>query len=503
MEAKSLSAVLEADDAGVVTGLASVPATDRDGDVIEPDAFAFADTVPMLYGHDQKDVIGKWTAIEPTSDGLLVEGRLNLNTARGREVYELLKSGDLSGLSVGYLTKTASQTASGRRITSADLLEISIVAVPANPAARVLSVKGTTMADTELAAVAERVGALETRVDEIEVAIDRPAAAKAKDDEQPIEKKAFFSYVRGGVERMQPDEVKALTSATTAGHSGGYLADHQFERELIKNLVEHSPIRQIARVSSASAAEIILPVRTAGTTASWTAEWDAVTPGPQARTPSEPTFTQKKLNVFELATFTEVSNALLEDAAFNLESELAQDFAEAFGKAEGTAFVKGTGTGQPGGFLNDTTLTTGAVTTADSGVIKADDIISLAYSIPTAYRAKASFVANRTTIAAIRKLKDGQGQYLWQPGLQAGQPETLIGFPLTEAPDVDDVTAGKFPLAFGDWSQGFRIFDRVNLSVLRDPFSAATNGLVRFHARRRVAAGVVKAEALKLLKVKA
>ncbi len=500
IEHKALSAVIEADEAlGIITGIASAPAVDREGDSFAPDAFDFELPVPMLFGHDQREVIGKWTDVEVTPTGLMVEGRLNLETARGREVYALLKSGDLRGLSVGFIPKAASETRTGRRITSADLLEISIVAVPANPAARILSVKGAnTLSENDTH---------EARIEALELAAARPAVAQpaATGEDDGIVRKAFFSYIRHGEQRMQPDEVKSLTSGTSAGHTGGYLADHQFEAELVKNLVEHSPIRQIARVSSASAAEIILPVRTAGTTATWTAEWDTVSnpAGPQARTPSDPTYSQKKLTVFELATYTEISNALLEDSVFKLESELAQDFAEAFGKAEGTAFVKGTGSGQPGGFLTDATLTSGALTTAGSGAIAADDIISLTYSIPSAYRAKGTFVANRSTIAAIRKLKDTTGQYLWQPGLQAGEPERLLGYPLAEAPDVDDVAAGKFPLAFGDWTQGFRVFDRLSLSVLRDPYSAATNGLTRFHARRRVAAGVVKAEALKLLKVKA
>ncbi|MFC0217818.1 phage major capsid protein [Pseudochelatococcus lubricantis] len=495
VEVKALSAYIEATDAGIVTGIASAPATDRDGDSIDPAAFVFDLPLPMLFNHDAGEVVGRWTKVEATGDGLLVEGKLNLDTARGQDVYALLRTGDLRGLSVGFKTTAASSTATGRRITAADLLEISLVAVPANPAARILTVKGSNMTD---------VSVIESRLEALELAAARPAIAPAPAfDEPTVERKAFVNYLRIGREHMDLDETKALVSGTTNGLTGGFLVPEQFERELIKNLVEHSPIRQIARISQASGDEVTLPLRTAGSTATWTDEWDTTTPGPEPRTPSQPTYSQKKLQVHELATYVEVTRRLLEDSAFNLESELALDLAEAFGKAEGVAFVKGSGTGQPAGFLTDTTLTTGALVTAASNVVTADEIISLAYSLPSAYRAKGVFVANRTTIATIRKIKDGTANYIWQPGLQAGQPETLLGYPLVEAPDMDDIGAGKYPLAFGDFQSGFRIFDRVALSVLRDDYSAAVNGVVRFHARRRVAAGVVKAEALKLLKVKA
>jgi HK97 family phage major capsid protein len=123
------------------------------------------------------------------------------------------------------------------------------------------------------------------------------------------------------------------------------------------------------------------------------------------------------------------------------------------------------------------------------------------YSLPAYYRNRSSWMMNGTTLATVRKLKDGQGNYLWQPSFQAGQPETLLGRPVVEAVDMPDLASGTFPIAFGDFATAYRIYDRVALSVMRDPYSLATRGLVRFHARRRVGGGVVMGAAIKKLKM--
>jgi len=343
-----------------------------------------------------------------------------------------------------------------------------------------------TQQQTELRAANDRIAALETR-------LNRPGTTEQRNENEPaIEQRAFISFARTGVERMEAEEVRALTVSTDT--AGGYLAPEQFVAELDRNLVLFSPIRSVARVTPAGAGEIVLPKRTGTMTASWGGE---TTPA----TATQPAYGQQKINVYELKCYVDVSNTLLEDAAFNLEAELAFDFAEEFGRAEGAAFINGDGTGKPNGLLNTAGIETLDTTGAD---LKADDLIDVFHDLPGAYASRAVWGMNRSVIGAVRKLKNANGDYLWQDALTAGNPPTILGRPVVELPDMPDYPAADaeaLPIVFGDFQSAFRIFDRVNLSVLRDPYSQQVNGLVRFHARRRVGGGVTKAEALRLLKV--
>lgn len=340
---------------------------------------------------------------------------------------------------------------------------------------------------TEVRGLQERMAAMETR-------LNRPSTQQEQRNEPAIEQRAFNSFARYGVERMEPEEVRALSVSTDT--AGGYLAPEQFIAELDRNLVEFSPLREVARVTPVSAGELILPKRTGTVSATWTGETADTTQ-------SEPTYGQQKINVFELRTYVDVSNMLLEDSAFDLESELAYDFAEEFGRAEGAAFVSGDGTGKPKGFLETAGIET--LENVAGTDLKADHLIDTYHALPTAYARRATWAMNRRTIGAIRKLKNASGDYLWQDALTAGNPPTILGRPVIEMPDMDDLPEdegeGTFPLVFGDFQAGFRIFDRKSLVVLRDPYSVQTKGLVRFHARRRVGGAVTKTEAFKILKI--
>jgi HK97 family phage major capsid protein len=176
---------------------------------------------------------------------------------------------------------------------------------------------------------------------------------------------------------------------------------------------------------------------------------------------------------------------------------------EDFGKKEGTAFVNGTGNKMPRGVMVHPDVAYRPNTGGSTTVLGADSLIDLMYSLPPAYRNNGAWMLNSTSVAAIRKLKDTVGQYLWQPGLIAGQPATILGRPVIEAIDMPDIAAGSFPVVFGDFNMGYRIYDRVSLTLLRDPFTQAKNSLVRFHARRRVGGDVARPEALRKLKMAA
>ena len=338
---------------------------------------------------------------------------------------------------------------------------------------------------TELRGLTERLAAVETRA-------NRPTGGNPADPAADLERRAFASFCRGGVERMGADEVRALNVSTDTG--GGYTVPQTFLAELQRNLVLFSPIRSLARVTPVASPQILWPKRTGTLNTTWSTE---TTPS----TSTQPSYGQDTYNVFEMKCFVDVSNQLLEDSAFNIESELAFDIAEEFGRAEGAAFVAGDGTHKPAGILSNADIT--RVTSDGAAELIGDDILNVFHSLPSAYAARASWTMNRATIATVRKIKNTTGDYLWQPSLQDGNPGLLLGRPVVEMPDMPDMAPGVTPIAFGDYGAGFRIFERVGLSIMRDPYSQATNGLVRFHARRRVGGGVNKPECFRFLKIKA
>lgn len=526
------------DAAGSFSGYASVfgGAPDDVGDVVAPGAFRrslaehkAAGTRPLLlWQHDPDQPIGVWTGIVEDGRGLKVSGRLVLETARGREAHALLKAGALDGLSIGYRVRSADRRPGGVRVLrDVELVEISLVSLPAAAAARVTNVKSAagaastrtkTMDDTEQKAAPEgdpadlatRVGTLEEIVaglderlkavegttaatkaaaDRIEIKLARPGILTTKREEAPVQTKAFAEYARRG-EAAVGVEIKNLT---LAANGGGYLAPDEFVTVIAKGLVQTSPIRQHARILTISAAEARMPKRTGTMTAAWVAETGT-------RTTTQPVYGEITLTPHEVACYVDVSNALLEDNQYNLLGELSADFAEEFGRIEGAAFVSGDGTGKPSGILADTSIT--KVTTAATAMA-ADDIVDLFHALPGFYAVNGVWGMNRSTIGTVRKLKSASGDYLWHDALSEGNPPTILGRPVVELPDMPDIAADALPILFGDLKQGYRIVDRVSLSVMRDPFSVATAGQTRFHGRRRVGGGVVKAEALRLLKIKA
>ena len=511
MDKLELKATLTVNDAGTITGIAWPFGTaDRVGDVIEKGAFDTPDSLPMLFAHDQAQVIGVWESIQETAEGLTVKGRLLVDDiARAKEVRAMIQAGAVTGLSIGFMTEVAKPRPRGRTITKLTLHEISVVAVPAHPGAQITSIKSTnsklenTMEPDEIkklindsiaaatitpaapandpAADTKAFEAVKQRLDALEVKAARPQGVLITGPAliKP-EQKAFETFLRRGAERMTADEVKALNVASDA--AGGYLAPEEFGAELIKKLVEFSPIRQYARVVTISGSEIKYPRRLTGTAATWVAET-------ADRAESGMTFEQVTLTPYELATFTDVSNQLLEDNVYNLEGELLSDFAESFGKTEGLAFVKGTGTGQPKGVMvaaGIAEIKTG-VAAAFPAANPADVIIAMYHKIPTTHAQNGVWLMNRNTLATIRQWKDSTGRYLVLDPITVGGVMTLLGRPIVEMIDMDDIGAGTAPIIFGDMS-GYRIIDRVGLSTLRDPYTIAAKGQVRFHARKRVGA---------------
>ncbi len=340
-----------------------------------------------------------------------------------------------------------------------------------------------TSSETTIAELRTQVGDLETRM-------NRPNGGNQQNEEVTIERRAFGNFLRLGTDRMIPDEARALIVGDDT--KGGYLAPAEFQTEVIRGIVEISPIRQAVRVGSTSAGSVILPKLTGRPTASWVGE-------DEDRDETTMTYGQIEIPIHELACYIDVSLRLLEDSAINVESEIATELSQEFAVKENAAFSNGDGAKKPKGIQQIAGIA--EIANGSAGVVNADKLIGMMYALPQQYRNNGSWLMNGTTLGLIRTLKDTQGNYLWQPSLQAGQPSTLLGRPVIEDPTMPNIANGTFPIMYGDFNKAYRIYDRVGMSVLRDPYTQATKGLVRFHARRRVGGGPVLTEALRKLKM--
>ncbi|NSX94508.1 phage major capsid protein [Agrobacterium tumefaciens] len=332
---------------------------------------------------------------------------------------------------------------------------------------------------------------LRTQLADLETRMNRPGGTgNPGDDEISLERRAFANFLRLGDNRMDPEETRALIVGDDT--KGGYLAPAEFQTEVIKGIVEISPIRQAVRVGSTSAGSVILPKLTGRPTASWVGE-------DEERDETTMTYGQLEIPIHEIACFIDVSLRLLEDSAINVESEIATELSQEFALKENAAFSNGNGAKKPLGIQQVPNIA--EVINGHATNISADQLIGLMYAMPAAYRNNGSWLMNGTTLGKVRTIKDGQGNYLWQPSYQAGQPSTLLGRPVIEDPTMPDIANGTFPIYYGDFSKAYRVYDRVGMSVLRDPYTQATKGMVRFHARRRVGGGPTLTEALRKLKM--
>jgi HK97 family phage major capsid protein len=334
------------------------------------------------------------------------------------------------------------------------------------------------------------VKALTKRLDDLEKKAGRPGGTGETTDEQAkVERKAFGSYLRLG-NGLPAEEAKALTVSND--EQGGYLAPAEMSTEMIRDLVEFSPIRNYASLRTTGAPSVKYPKRTSITNAQWEGETED-------SAESSVTFGQLEVGIHKLMTYVDISNELLADSGGMAEAEVRLALAEDFGKKEATAFVNGTGVKQPEGFMQNADID--HTVNGHATNLSADKLIDLMYALPAAYRngTGAAWAMNGTTLAAVRKLKDGQNNYLWQPSLQAGQPETILGKPVVEMVDLPDIGDGNFPIIFGDWS-AYRIVDRLALSVLVNPYLLATKGVTRIHATRRTGGRVMQAARFRKLK---
>lgn len=341
------------------------------------------------------------------------------------------------------------------------------------------------------------------RLDTIEVANSRPGLdlhmeTKAfAEPERSEYRKAFCSYLRKGMDAgLEHLQTKALSVGSDP--DGGYLVTPSMSSNIIKNIFETSPMRQVASIETISTDSLEMIDDHNDFTAGWTSETAAITETSTAQ------LGKHTISVFSLYAQPKATQKLIDDSAVDIENWLATKIADLFSRKENTAFISGDGIAQPRGIL---TYAAGSswgqieqINSGTSAVVTADGLINVYYGLKDAYSRNATFMMNRTSVQAVRLLKEATtNQYLWQPGLASGAPDTLLGVPVVMASDMPTPAANSLSVAVGDFKSAYQIVDRQGIQILRDPFTEKP--FVKFYTTKRVGGDVVNYEAIKLLKL--
>jgi HK97 family phage major capsid protein len=358
-------------------------------------------------------------------------------------------------------------------------------------------------AEADISALRGDVDEVKARLDKVARAASRPVMGGAAPVADAPEVKSF---VDGYLRRGRETEVKSLNGVTPV--DGGFAVPRQIDAAIASRLAKISPIRSIAQVVQTGTAGYRKLIATTGVASGWVSE---AAPRPETGTPQ---FAEIAPPSGDLYANPAASQMMLDDVGFDLEAWLANEVANEFARAEGAAFVKGTGVNQPEGFLTGSKATAedsvrafgtlqyiGTGSATGLGAALDTKLIDLIHSLRAGHRQGAVFAMNSTTLAAVRKLKTADGAFLWQPGMVEGQPNRLLGYPVIEAEDMPDVAGGAFPIAFGNFRNGYLIAERSATRVLRDPFT--NKPFVHFYTTKRVGGKVLDSNAIKLLKIEA
>jgi HK97 family phage major capsid protein len=363
-----------------------------------------------------------------------------------------------------------------------------------------IETKGSASADrtAKVDELNETIARLEGEIKSVQTALNRGGGRDGQNPNPQNEREQKHAELMNSYLRKGASELELKAMSVDSDEDGGFLVTSQTSSEIIKKVYESSPIRQLASVQTIStdALEILEDLDEVGS--GWVGETQ-----PRGET-GTPKLKKIVIPVHELYAQPKATQKLLDDAAVNVEMWLADKVSEKFARDEATAFMTGDGVLKPKGILAYDAGTgfnqVEQIETAAVGTVGADDLIELAYSLKEAYKNGASFLAKRAVIKQFRKLKDLQGRYLWEPGLNGAAQSTLLGFPVYEANDMMAVANGALPVAFGNFRAGYQIVDRIGIRVIRDIYSAKPH--VLFYTTKRVGGGVKNFEAIKLLKVK-
>ena len=322
---------------------------------------------------------------------------------------------------------------------------------------------------------------------------EKPMNGTSVNDQKPKTGRASDAYKDGMLKALRTN-FRQVSNVLQEGidADGGYLVPEEYDSRLIEALEEENIFRKLGHTITTSG-ERKINIAATKPAAAWIEEGGALTFG-------DATFDQIILDAHKLHVAVKVTEELLYDNAFNLENYILEQFGKALANAEEDAFINGNGTGQPLGILAETGGAQVGVTTKSSGKVTADEIIDLVYSLKRPYRKNAVFLANDACVAELRKLKDSTGQYLWQPSLQAGEPDRVLGYKIYTSAYFPLPAPGKAAVAFGDFSY-YNIGDRGSRSIAELKELFAGNGMVGFVAKERVDGKLVLPEAVKLLKM--
>jgi HK97 family phage major capsid protein len=354
--------------------------------------------------------------------------------------------------------------------------------------------------------IEEKVDRIDRALVEQKAAIDRIARSQNRPGigEPPLsaQRSAWNAYLRRGDETaLAQIETKALSVGS--GPDGGYVAPPELDRLIEQRLIAVSPMRAIATVRTTGANVFRKPISTAQAAVGWAAETGARAPT------ATPVLTALEFPTAELYANVAATQTLLDDAYVNVEAWIAEEVEQAFAGQERAAFVSGDGVNKPKGFLAYDKIAdashawdkVGFVVSGAAGAFAAtnpvDRLLDLAYAPRAEFRQNGRFVMNRKTVSAIRKLKDADGRYIWQPETQ-GAGASILGYPVTELEEMPDIAADAFAVAFGDFQRFYLIVDRAGVTVLRDPFT--NKPYVMFYVTKRVGGGVQNFDAVKLMK---
>ncbi len=347
--------------------------------------------------------------------------------------------------------------------------------------------------------IADKLARIDRSLDALNLKAMRGDVADIHAHQQPSDTgqtKAWQRYLRAGDEQALAHlETKALNASVDS--EGGYLAPPELDQMIEARLMAASPMRQIASVQQSSASIFRKPIGL-GVEARWSEE-QVARPQTQADGFEMVTFPAGELFAQPAATQT-----LLEDSYADIETWLAGEVETAFASQESAAFIHGDGVNKPRGLLDYETVDEashvwgklGRITGDFTGPSPADDLINLIYTPKSHFRANGRFIMNRRTVSEVRKLKDSDGRYIWQPG-PAGQAASLFGYAITEVEDMPDIATGQSAIGFGDFRRAYLIIDRVGTRVLRDPYSAKP--FILFYTTKRVGGGIQNFDAVKLM----
>lgn len=499
----------KSDNDVVIEGYASVyNVVDYSNDIIIKGAFGTLEghKIKLLWQHDRLKPIGTIKSFTEDNYGLGIKATINSKITAGKEAIEMLQQGLLDGLSIGFYVDSFSYNNLGQRlITKAQLVEVSIVTFPSNQHAQINNIsiqnkfrkaimnseliikdnsdiakKFNHLLEEEGKAIS-RINKLEENISTIQSFLARPEAGILQDTEH---KAAFNDYLRKGIEG---DLTKK--SFSSGEEEGGALITPALYHKIINDMVALSPMRQLASVETISSNALDIVIEDGKFASGWVGDAD---PREDSSTPK---LLQKRIAVHELYAQPKATQRLIDDSAIQIENWLAERLKDSFAKAENEAFITGDGENKPTGLL---TYAADTKTVETGEEVTPDLLLYLISELPEQYLANATFLMNRTTLVTVQKLKDDNGRFIWQPSLSESLKQTIFGIPVVCCSYMPSIAKGSYSIVLGDFKAAYKIVDRNNIHIMRDPYT--DKPFVKFYAVKRVGGDVVNLNAIRLAK---